>query len=158
MGVYNHFHHTRNGDIMYKYEVKWDKETNTVSCGALSLQRYTEMTPDNFFSKVTDGKHLVVKSGEHYVQSLNKARCDEFDTSFIATYKHFMKLQYKVFVASIPSKVVNNYCRRWYGAKSITQQYLTWSTKELILLTRPLQMVIQTFYPLLFSLVKPQRS
>ena len=62
MDVYNHFHHTRNGDIMYKYEVKWDKETNTVSCGALSLQRYTEMTPANFFSKVTDGKHLVVKS------------------------------------------------------------------------------------------------
>ena len=47
---------------MYKYEVKWDKETNTVSCGALSLQRYTEMTPANFFSKVTSGKHLVVKS------------------------------------------------------------------------------------------------
>ena len=124
MGVYNHFHHTRNGDIMYKYEVKWDKETNTVSCGALSLQRYTEMTPANFFSKVTDGKHLVVKSGEHYVQSLNKARCDEFDTSFIATYKHFMKLQYKAFVASIPSKVVNNYCRRWYKDKSINTTIL----------------------------------
>ena len=59
MGVYNHFHHTRNGDIIYKYEVKWDKETNTVSCGALSLQRYTEMTPDNFFSKVTGGKNTL---------------------------------------------------------------------------------------------------
>ncbi len=68
---------------MYKYEVKWDKETNTVSCGALSLQRYTEMTPDNFFSKVTDGKYIITKSGKQYAQSLNKARCDEFDTSFI---------------------------------------------------------------------------
>lgn len=53
---------------MYKYEVKWDKETNTVSCGALSLQRYTEMTPDNFFSKVADKKYLVFsvqKDGVH---------------------------------------------------------------------------------------------
>lgn len=116
---------------MYKYEVKWDKETNTVSCGALSLQRYTEMTPANFFSKVTDGKHLVVKSGESYAQSLNKARCDEFATSFIATYKHFMKLQYKAFVASIPPKVVNNYCRKWSKDKSINTTILNMVNKRI---------------------------
>ena len=134
------------------------KETNTVSCGALSLQRYTEMTPDNFFSKVTDGKHLVVKSGEHYVQSLNKAGVMEFDTSFIATYKLFMKLQYKAFVASIPSKVVNNYCRRWYGVKSINTTILNMVNQRIDIINQTIADGNSNIYPLLFSLVKLQRS
>lgn len=103
---------------MPKYEIVWNKETNTIKCGSLEINSYQIMNPDNFYSKVTNGKPLPPKPrGVCQTVHINKARCDEFGTSFIAEYKHFMRLQYKAFVSDIPKIVTNNYIKVWYKDK-----------------------------------------
>ena len=105
---------------MPKYEIVWDKETNTIKCGSLEINSYQIMNPDNFYSKVTNGKPLPPKpTGICYTKHVNKARCDEFETSFIAKYKHFMRLQYKAYISDIPKIVTNNYLKVWHKAKKL---------------------------------------
>lgn len=105
---------------MPKYEIVWDKETNTIKCGSLEINSYQIMNPDNFYSKVTGCKPLPPKPrGVCQTAHVNKARCDEFGTSFIAEYKHFMRLQYKAFVSDIPKIVTNNYIKVWYKTNKL---------------------------------------
>ena len=104
---------------MPKYKIEWDKETNTITCGNLVVSKYTAMCKDNFYSKVTNGKPLPSKPhGVPYTVHVNKCRCDEFETSFVAEYQHFMRLQYKAFVSDIPKVVVNNYAKVWFKSKN----------------------------------------
>lgn len=108
---------------MPKYEIVWDKETNTIKCGSLEINSYQIMNPDNFYSKVTNGKPLPPKPrGVCQTVHINKARCDEFGTSFIAEYKHFMRLQYKAFVSDIPKIVTNNYIKDWYKTNKLSHK------------------------------------
>lgn len=110
---------------MPKYEIVWDKETNTIKCGSLEINSYQIMNPDNFYSKVTNGKPLPPSPhGVCQTVHINKARCDEFGTSFIAEYKHFMRLQYKAFVSDIPKIVTNNYIKVWYKDKNLPHRII----------------------------------
>lgn len=108
---------------MPKYEIVWDKETNTIKCGSLEINSYQIMHPDNFYSKVTGYKPLPPNPpGQACLTAhINKVRCDEFGTSFIAEYKHFMRLQYKAFVSDIPKIVTNNYIKGWYKTNNLSQ-------------------------------------
>ena len=106
---------------MPKYEIVWDKETNTIKCGSLEIDSYQIMNPDNFYLKVTNGKPLPPKPyGVCMTAHINKVRCDEFGTSFIAEYKHFMRLQYKAYISDIPKIVTNNYIKGWYKPNKLS--------------------------------------
>ena len=106
---------------MPKYEIVWDKETNTIKCGSLEIDSYQIMDPDNFYLKVTNGKPLPPKPyGVCMTAHINKVRCDEFGTSFIAEYKHFMRLQYKAYISDIPKIVTNNYIKGWYKPNKLS--------------------------------------
>lgn len=116
---------------MYKYEIVWDKQNNTVTCGNIKLTSYTLFTKDRFFREVTGSDVNVQRNGLPFVLAKNKAMCEEFQTSFVSTYKHFMKVQYTAFVGRIPNKVVNNYCRVWYKKKDIIPNLIKDVTKNL---------------------------
>ena len=108
---------------MPKYEIVWDKETNTIKCGSLEINSYQIMNPYDFYSKVTGCKPLPPKPhGVCQTAHINKVRCDEFGTSFIAEYKHFMRLQYKAFVSDIPKIVINNYIKCWYKTNKLSHE------------------------------------
>lgn len=116
---------------MYKYEIIWDKQNNTVTCGNLKLTSYTLFTKDNFFRKVVGSDVNIQQNGLPFALAKNKAMCEEFQTSFVSAYKHFMKVQYTAFVGRIPNKVVNNYCRVWYKKKDVIPYRIKDVTKNL---------------------------